>query len=321
MLTAPQCLAAIDSRLMCVIGDRSPLLEPVRYILEAGHAKRVRPIMTMLAAQLFAPQVTGQHLDAALAIEIFHNFTLIHDDIMDNADLRRGIPSLHNRFNRTTAILTGDALLVKAYQFLCQSPNAQKSLSLFHRTAIDVCEGQQLDMDYESLAVVTQSQYFEMIGKKTAALMAASCAIGALTANADDRNVDLMYDFGYNLGITFQLQDDYLDAYGTASFGKTIGGDILQGKKTALFTYAYQNLHPQRKQLFLNAYSDSTLSDAMKIEEVMVFYDEAQVERYTQDAVNSYYDESMRSLQKTTAPDDAKQELARFAQKFLGRET
>jgi geranylgeranyl diphosphate synthase type II len=320
MLTAQQILTAIDSRIGYAIAEQSPLIKPVRYTLEAGHAKRVRPIMCMLSAQLFAEKITGAHLNAALAMEIFHNFTLVHDDIMDNADLRRGIPSLHKRFNASTAILTGDALMVKAYEFLCHSPHWARSMPLFNRAAIDVCEGQQMDMDYEALNVITDLQYYEMIGKKTSALMAASCAIGAITGNAADEQWERLHDFGYNLGIAFQLQDDYLDAYGSDSFGKVIGGDIMQSKKTALFACAYKHLHPQQKQPFLDIYNSTEHDHAAKVEEVMYFYDQANVEQHMQDDINACYAKSMEALQKVEAKDDAKYELWMFAQRFLGRE-
>jgi geranylgeranyl diphosphate synthase type II len=319
MLTAPQIESAVNSRIGYAIAEHSPLLKPVRYTLEAGHAKRVRPIMCMLSAQLFANQITSEHLNAALAVELFHNFTLVHDDIMDNADLRRGIPSLHKRFSNATAILAGDALLVKAYEFLVSSPNSERSLSLLLRAAIEVCEGQQLDMDYQSLPVITDLQYYDMIGKKTSALMAASCAIGAIAGNASEDAASRMHDFGYNLGITFQLQDDYLDAYGNAEFGKTIGGDIVQCKKTALFACAYKHLHEQRKQSFLELYNTPMEDAARKVESVMFYYDDARVEHYSAQDMAAHYQSSMDALSHIVAPPAAKHELERFAHKFLGR--
>jgi geranylgeranyl diphosphate synthase type II len=276
--------------------------------------------MALLAAQLFAEKITEEHWNVALAIEIFHNFTLVHDDIMDKADLRRGQPTVVKRFGENTAILAGDALLVKAYQHLCRSHNAEKILPVFNRAALEVCEGQQLDIDFEQMATIGLQQYFDVIGKKTAVLLAASCSIGALAAGADDADAACLYDFGYNLGIAFQVQDDLLDTYGDErTFGKAIGGDIVQGKKTYLFVATCKTLSAAGKKAFLNAFTDSQLADNQKISIIRDFYNEANVQQQSADTVKQFFEKSLLSLHRVNAPQKRIDALQYFAESLMGR--
>ena len=318
MLPANHCVDEIERRLSAETGGQGALSAAVRYALSAA-AKRVRPVMTALSAQMFAP-LDDCHWNAALAIELFHNFTLTHDDIMDNAPLRRRQPTLAKQFGVNTAILAGDLLLIKAYQCLRRLPDPRRVQKIFDHAAIAVCEGQQMDIDFECLEEISVEQYFDMTGKKTATLIGASCAVGAEAACANDAAA-LMYGFGYNLGIAFQLQDDYLDAYGSeAAFGKTIGGDIVQGKKTCLFAFACRSLPARRRRQFLDAFALPNTKDAQKVRRVMDFYGEADAGRQVLDAAGEYFEKSMLLLRNVQADLPAKQELERFARKLLGRD-
>ena len=211
------------------------LYEPIRYILSLG-GKRLRPILTLMAAEVFDTDCQ-QAIQAATAVEVFHNFSLIHDDIMDDAPLRRGHETVHEKWNLNTGILSGDAMLILAYQFFeTYEPNVFRELAkLFSKTALEVCEGQQYDVDFETRDDVTISEYLKMIEYKTAVLVGAAMKMGAIVAKTSQDNADAIYDFGLNLGIAFQLQDDYLDAFGNPeTFGKQVGGEIIENKKTYL---------------------------------------------------------------------------------------
>ncbi|PRD52668.1 polyprenyl synthetase family protein [Sphingobacterium gobiense] len=213
------------------------LYDPIRYILSLS-GKRIRPLLVLMGAELFDKSVVEQALPASAAIEFFHNFSLIHDDIMDVAPLRRGKPTVHQKWNDNVAILSGDALLIKAYQELAKCPTEKipSLLHLFNVTSLQVCEGQQYDMDFEMRTQVSEPEYIDMIRLKTSVLLGCALQMGAIIAGADERSQTLLYDFGVNLGIAFQLQDDILDVYGNPkSFGKQVGGDILSNKKTILF--------------------------------------------------------------------------------------
>jgi geranylgeranyl diphosphate synthase type II len=213
----------------------TPLNEPVRYVMQLG-GKRMRPALTLLAAGMYTRDLTPC-IKPALALEVFHNFTLLHDDIMDRAPLRRGHPTVHEKWNQNAAILSGDAMLIHAYELMCEAPSLcmVELMQLFNRTALDVCEGQQLDMDFESMSDVTQDEYIRMIGLKTSVLLGCSLKTGAIVGGAPREDADHLYEAGVDLGIAFQLMDDYLDAFGDFSkVGKKTGGDIEAGKKTFL---------------------------------------------------------------------------------------
>ena len=217
------------------------LYEPINYSLSNG-GKRIRPLLTLLACNLFSEKI-DQAIDAALAIEIFHNFTLLHDDIMDKADIRRGKPTVHKKWNENTAILSGDAMFIKSYDFLLETKTEKfkEILQVFNNTALEVCEGQQYDMEFENRNDVSENEYLRMIELKTSVLLAAALKIGAIIGGAENADADLLYDFGRNIGLAFQLQDDMLDVYGSKNtFGKEIGGDIVANKKTFLLIKAKQ---------------------------------------------------------------------------------
>ena len=221
--------------------DPKNLYEPVQYILNLG-GKRLRPILTLMTADCFGGDV-NKALDAALAVEVFHNFSLIHDDIMDDAPLRRGQQTVHEKWDLNTGILSGDAMLIMAYQLFENYPpeTFQNLLTLFSKTALEVCEGQQYDIDFETRNAVSIAEYLKMIEYKTAVLVAAAMKMGAIIAGASDEDQNRCYEFGKNLGIAFQLQDDYLDAFGNPeTFGKQVGGDIIENKKTYLYLKALE---------------------------------------------------------------------------------
>ena len=246
------------------------LYEPVSYILQLG-GKRIRPILALLSAEAFGAKAE-QALDVALAVEVFHNFTLLHDDIMDEASIRRGKPTVHKKWNVNTGILSGDVMLINAYEYLeSYEPTIFKDLvKVFSQTAKEVCEGQQYDMDFETQNNVSIISYMNMITYKTSVLLAASLVMGAIVAGADKDDRQDIYDFGIHLGVAFQLQDDYLDTFGdAATFGKRIGGDILENKKTWLYIKAIEVASETDKKELLNCYSaTNTLSDKDKIEKV-----------------------------------------------------
>ncbi|PLX19439.1 MAG: isoprenyl synthetase, partial [Marinilabiliales bacterium] len=225
------------------------LYDPIKYTLESG-GKRIRPVLVLMTCNLFSDKIEHA-LRPAIGLEIFHNFTLLHDDIMDHADIRRGNPTVHKKWNENAAILSGDAMFIKAYEYFldCQSTNFREILKIFNSTALEVCEGQQYDMEFEEKAIVTEAEYLRMIELKTSVLLAAALKIGALLGGANEKDADLLYQFGLNIGLAFQLQDDYLDVYGDVKvFGKKIGGDIVANKKTFMLIKAQEMARGEIKE-------------------------------------------------------------------------
>lgn len=250
------------------------LYDPIRYILSLS-GKRIRPLLVLMGAELFDKRVVEQALPASAAIEYFHNFSLIHDDIMDVAPLRRGKPTVHQKWNNNIAILSGDALLIKAYQELAKCPTDKipDLLQLFNTTSLAVCEGQQYDMDFEKRIKVTETEYIDMIRLKTSVLLGCALQMGAIIAGADERSQTLLYDFGVNLGVAFQLQDDILDVYGNPqSFGKQIGGDILSNKKTILFVKLQELIGPSDQGAFAHLMACTVDTEPKKVDKMMELY-------------------------------------------------
>lgn len=274
------------------------LYKPMEYILEAG-GKRVRPLLCLMACNLFSDKVE-KAIYAACAVEVFHNFTLMHDDIMDNAEMRRGRPVVHKVWSENTAILSGDAMLVEAYKLVARVPAdvLPEVLRLFSTTASEVCEGQQYDMEFEDRENVEKSEYMEMIRLKTAVLLACSLKMGALCGGADKHDADALYDFGINMGLAFQLRDDYLDTFGDSeTFGKKIGGDILCGKKTYLLIDALENLGSgQRAELQNLICGGDSVPAQQKIKMVTDLYLSAGADRHCQEAAEMYCDRAIASL-------------------------
>lgn len=301
-------------------GHPSELYDPMNYILSLG-GKRLRPVMVLLGAELFGGEAEDA-LPAAKAVEWFHNFTLLHDDIMDEAPLRRGKPSVHEKWNHNIAILSGDAMLVKCYDFLLGlRPDVQAPvMALFNKTAVEVCEGQQLDMNFETRTDVHVDEYLHMIEFKTSVLLAAALKIGAMTAGADEEDAQHLYEFGRNIGIAFQLQDDYLDVYGDQSkVGKQVGGDILSDKKTFLWLSAEELGNEDQKALlysFIGASGDS----AKKVETVTALFNELQIPALVRAKMDAFYDIGLQHLEDVRVPDERKEPLKELAKSLMQRE-
>lgn len=302
-------------------GSPIELYKPIDYSLQMG-GKRIRPTLVLLAAELFGKRAE-EVMHLALAVEVFHNFTLVHDDIMDEAPLRRGQDTVHKKWGRDIAILSGDVMMVKAYQFLAQSEAEvlPQLLELFNQTAIEVCEGQQMDMNFEKQAEVSLPEYIRMIELKTAVLLAAALKMGAMAAGATKLNAFLIYEFGRNIGIAFQIQDDFLDAYANPEkFGKQVGGDILQNKKTYLLLTALQEANKEQKSK-LNDLLNNDSKEEDKIEQMIALYDELNVPQLTQNAMQDYFEKGMIALEKIDINAEAKKELVDLAKMLMWRET
>lgn len=299
-------------------GKPDELYSPIRYMLSLG-GKRIRPILCLMSCELFG----GAKIEAinpALSIEVFHNFTLVHDDIMDEAPLRRGKATVHEKWNRDIAILSGDVMFVKAYEILAQSSSAKLPtlLKLFNSTAIEVCEGQQMDMNFEEQNTVEISDYLKMIELKTAVLLACSLKMGAIVANATDNEAEAIYSFGKNLGIAFQLQDDYLDSFGNqANVGKRIGGDILSNKKTYLMLSAIEKANEAQLAILEKAIEEQ--SEEEKIAMVMGVFRETKADEDCLSAIQSFHQKAMAALDQIDKPQASKQVLRDLAEGLLHR--
>ncbi len=295
------------------------LYEPIGYIANLG-GKRLRPLLTLFAAEVFGAQPTDA-IHAAVAIELFHNFSLIHDDIMDEAPLRRGNKTVHEKWNVNTGILSGDAMLILAYQYFEHyEPFIFKDLAkLFSKTALEVCEGQQLDINFETRNNVSIPEYIKMIEYKTAVLVGAALEMGAIVANSSDGNKRAIYNFGRDLGIAFQLQDDYLDAFGeTATFGKQIGGDILENKKTYLYLKSLENASKSDKTELLNWFS-SKEGGQEKIEAVKSLFEKTNATKDTQALIEEYTQKALLQLETLEIPNHFKEDLKNFALSLMSR--
>ncbi len=281
------------------------LYEPISYILNLG-GKRLRPILVLMSCDLFGSDYR-KAMDASVAIEMFHNFTLIHDDIMDKASLRRGKETVHIKWDENIGILSGDALMIMSYQMLetYDGDTFKKLFALFNKTALQICEGQQYDMDFETRRDVLLDDYLKMISYKTAVLLACSLQMGAIIANTNEVDVEHIYNFGLNLGIAFQLQDDYLDAFGTEEFGKKLGGDILENKKTFLYLKTYDLATNVDREEILNWYSDTSRSEN-KIKKVKALFNKyntpelllQEIEKYSLKAFDRIKDLSIQDVNK-----------------------
>lgn len=297
------------------------LYDPIRYILSLG-GKRLRPMLVMLGYGLKGDDVESV-LNPALAVEVFHNFTLMHDDIMDEAPLRRGEPTVHEKWNSTVAILSGDTMMVKAYDLLLEMPhtNLAEAIRKFNKCAIEVCEGQQLDMDFEQLVAVTEDQYLEMIRLKTAVLLGFSLEFGGILAEMGNDEKEQLRQIGEKAGIGFQLMDDLLDVYGDkAKFGKQVGGDIVSNKKTYLLIKALELANTdQRKELDGWLYA-TEFDTKEKVEAVTSLYDEIGIYDLTTKKMNGYYDEAFQLLNNLNVREEGKSQLLTFFEKLMKRE-
>lgn len=293
---------------------------PIGYTLESG-GKRIRPALVLMGCELFGGSKEDA-LPAALAIEVFHNFTLLHDDIMDHAETRRNRLTVHKKWDANTAILSGDAMMIKSYQFLEKTPVKYwaQIFPIFTRTALEVCEGQQYDMNFESCEEVALDEYFNMIRLKTAVLLGAALQIGAILGGASEEDALNLYEFGIAMGIAFQLRDDYLDTYGdAATFGKRIGGDIVCGKKTFLLINALQKSDSKNRQKLKATLNDQTISEQAKITAITSMYNELTIPHLCEEAMAVYYNRGMEALSKISGHKSEKQPLINLAKQLMGR--
>jgi geranylgeranyl diphosphate synthase type II len=296
------------------------LYEPIHYILDLG-GKRMRPVLTLMSAEVFDADYK-RALPAALAVEVFHNFSLVHDDIMDDAPLRRGKKTVHEKWNINTGILSGDAMLILAYQYFEKYEPVifRKLAKLFSKTALEVCEGQQWDVDFEVRNDVTIPEYLKMIEYKTAVLVAAAMKMGAIVAQTSEENANLIYEFGLNLGLAFQLQDDYLDAFGNPeTFGKQVGGDIIENKKTYLYLKAIEFSNPAEKEQLLHSFSIKMDDNASKISAVKEIFNSTGASQDTQKAIEEYTLKAFETLEKMDISEDKKAMLKDFGENLMGR--
>ncbi|WP_397363769.1 polyprenyl synthetase family protein [Olleya sp. R77988] len=296
------------------------LYKPIHYILELG-GKRLRPVLTLMTADIFGSDYK-KALDAALSIEVFHNFSLLHDDIMDDAPLRRGQQTVHEKWDINTGILSGDAMLILAYQlFENYNPKTFQALAkLFSKTALEVCEGQQYDVDFETRDDVTIPEYLKMIEYKTAVLVGAAMKMGAIVAETSVDNQDSIYQFGRLLGIAFQLQDDYLDAFGDPeTFGKQVGGDIIENKKTYLYLKALDFLSEKNKRQLEQLFTVNLDDNSDKIETVKQFFVDSGSAKATQDAIKDYTEQAFKVLEGLSISDDKKELLRQFGTGLMTR--
>lgn len=319
MQTLSQLSVIIEGELGKIAYPNTPqkLYQPIDYVMGLG-GKRMRPILLLMAHQLFDENIE-KAISPALGIEIFHNFTLLHDDIMDNAPIRRGKQTVHEKWNQNVAILSGDTMLVQAYQLLSDVDKSivKEMIAVFSKAATQVCEGQQWDMDFEIQKDVTLQEYLKMIEYKTAVLLAASLQIGGITANASKENQNNLYHFGLNMGIAFQLKDDLLDAFGNPDeFGKQIGGDIIANKKTFLYLKALQLANDKQKESLVNYFKTQEQTE-QKVMGVKTIFTDLDIPKHTVDMMKAYYTKAMRHLDAIDS--DKKEPLLIFSKKLIDR--
>lgn len=323
MINADQILKLVNDYLVQLPYDRRPasLYEPIRYVLSMG-GKRIRPVLMLLSYNLFKedPETI---LMPACALETYHNYTLLHDDLMDNADLRRGHATVHKKWNANTAILSGDSMLVLAYQRMqqCSSDKMAEVLALFTETALEIGEGQEYDMAFEHRDDVSEEEYIEMIRLKTSVLLACALKIGAILAGASKEDADNLYRFGEQIGLAFQLQDDFLDVYGdTRVFGKAIGGDITSNKKTFMLINALNHANEEQRRQLESWIGATKFDRDEKVAAVTRLYNEIGIDSMAQDKIAYYFEQSRKYLQAVSVDESRKAELAAYAQRMMNRQ-
>ena len=323
MLTAKEILGKFNSYLDNLPYTREPqsLYEPVKYVLSMG-GKRIRPSLMLMAYNMFKDDPESI-MPQACAIETYHNYTLLHDDLMDNADIRRGMQTVHVKWDANTAILSGDSMLVLAFQRMMQCPGDKLKpvLDLFTETSLEIGEGQQYDMDFETRTDVKEEEYIEMIRLKTSVLLACSLKIGAILADAPAADADNLYKFGEQMGLAFQLQDDYLDVYGDpAVFGKAIGGDILCNKKTYMLINAFNRADGVQRGELLKWVTAKQFDPKEKIAAVTDIYNQVGIKRLAEEKIEYYFAQSRKYLADVKVADERKAVLAAYTDKMMKRE-
>ena len=322
MFTVSQLSETINRHIGELKFLRNPrgLYDPVTYVLSMG-GKRLRPVLMLMAYNLYKEQVSDI-FNPATGIEIYHNYTLLHDDLMDRADRRRGKPTVHKVWNDNTAILSGDAMLVLAYQFMAQVPaeHLKEIMNLFSLTALEICEGQQMDMDFEQRMDVSEEEYLEMIRLKTSVLLASSLKIGALLGGASSEDANALYNFGINMGMAFQLKDDFLDVYGdTSTFGKNIGGDILCNKKTYLLIKALEKADAEQNNVLKHWLEAKEFDPANKIAAITAVYNQIGIKEYSEAKMAEYNAKALESLQAVRVEEGRKTKLKNLLQELMYR--
>ena len=304
--------------------ERQPaeLYAPIRYVLSMG-GKRIRPVLMLMAYNLYKEkvEVIGSQ---AMAIEIYHNYTLLHDDLMDRADMRRGMATVHKKWDENAAILSGDSMLVMAYRYMqqgCPAEQLGNVMGLFTETALEIGEGQQYDIEFETRADVSEEEYIEMIRLKTSVLLACALKIGAILADASAEDADNLYKFGEQIGLAFQLQDDYLDVYGDSKvFGKEIGGDITSNKKTYMLINAFNKANDAQREELTRWVSARDFDRNEKVDAVTRLYNEIGIDQLAQDKIAYYFAQSKKYLDAVNVPEEKKEELRKYAQKMMKRQ-
>lgn len=322
MYNSDELLKEVNNFIEQLPYDRQPssLYDPIKYVLSLG-GKRIRPVLMMLAYNLYRENPESI-LMPAVALETYHNYTLLHDDLMDNADVRRGQPTVHRRWDSNKAILSGDSMLVLAYQRMAQVPADKLSevLNLFTVTALEIGEGQEYDMSFETRNDVTEDEYIEMIRLKTSVLLACAVKIGALLADAPADDVDNLYKFGEQLGLAFQLQDDLLDVYGDAKvFGKAIGGDITSNKKTYMLINAFNRANDEQRAELQHWVDARDFNRQEKVSAVTRLYDEIGIRQLCEAKINYYFDECRKYLAKVNVSDERKKMLLEYTDEMMKR--
>jgi geranylgeranyl diphosphate synthase, type II len=322
MKTYKELYTLIEQEINALKLDGQPreLYDPIGYMLSLG-GKRLRPVLVLMAADLFGGNIE-KGIKAALAVEVFHNFTLVHDDIMDKADIRRGKPTVHIKWDETVGILSGDLMMIKATQLLCETETTslKQVLEVFNQTAVEVCEGQQVDMNFEKRGDVSAQEYLDMITLKTAVLLGCSLKLGAITAGASAADAQHLYDFGKNIGIAFQIQDDVLDSFGEgAKVGKKIGGDIAANKKTLLLIKALELAQGETKTTLQTLISSTPNDEQQKIDAVLAIYHKLDVKQFANLLMEKYLTKAFTHLDAVKVESERKQTLKTTALELMER--
>ena len=322
MLTATEIQEKVNAYIASLPYERKPksLYDPIEYVLAAG-GKRIRPSFVLMAYNLFHDDV-DRILPVATALETYHNYTLLHDDLMDKADMRRGRPTVHKKWDDNTAILSGDTMLVLAYEHLakCDTKYLKPALDLFTETALEVSEGQQFDMEFETRNDVAEEEYIEMIRLKTSVLLACALKMGAVVAGASDADANALYAFGEKVGLAFQLQDDLLDVYGDPKvFGKAIGGDITSNKKTFMLINAFNRVDAETRAELERWTTATEFDPAEKIAAVTEIYNRLGIDKLAEQRIKEYFEQSRQHLDELSVSDDRKAVLREYTERMMNR--
>ena len=324
MYTSEELLKKVNEALDNVVYDRQPasLYDPIKYVLSIG-GKRVRPVLTMLSYNLYKDDPLSI-MPQAIGLETYHNFTLLHDDLMDHADMRRGHETVHKKWDANRAILSGDTMLLQAFERVedCDPAKLPAVFKVFIQTTLEIGEGQQLDVEFETRNDVTEDEYIEMIRLKTSVLLACACKVGAIMADAPAEDIENMYKFGEKLGLAFQLQDDLLDVYGDpAVFGKNIGGDITSNKKTYMLINAVNRANPAQREQLMKWIDAKELDRNEKVKAVTELYNEIGIRKLCEQKIEEYYQKSLVYLAKVNLPEERKAELKAYAAEMMKRQS